>query len=234
MNLTDAELFDFALAIIICLALITLLMIFIFKPLNEAAEPLQKAQSESGQINEPIKETAQVIKDASKAKKRLSLWDSFALVPLYSGLLIVTSFLLGAKTSAWAPMMAKVLIVVTIIAVASDWIENYYSYFAIDGKTEDSRLLPWATHIKWLAIFTATIIASSIFLRFDKWGIAGALLLAASIAGIWLITVLGFDSNKIENSKAIPGAFGFQLLTLLVVGFLLLFERCRASFLDAS
>lgn len=235
MNLTDTKLRAFAWAMVIFVFFNVLLNFFIFKLLTETAKPLRQMHCESGEIKVPGNLRVQEIKDTRNAGKRFLLWDSFVFVPLYFVFLIVMSFLLRANSASWAANAANILIAVTIIATASDLIENYYTYLKYDCKIESNRLIYWAEHIKWLTIFLATGIASFIFLRFDRWGIAGALMLTTSIIGIGIVAVSSSGSNKINQSlSAICFALlGIQLLTLLIVGAcLLMITSCRANFLD--
>jgi hypothetical protein len=234
MNLSDSELLSFASALVIFYIFIAVLILVVLKPLNEDSKLLNEKSAAATNSNELVNDCDQKIKCPKDAKKRELVWDSLALVPLYSGLLIVTSFLLGSKRASSAPTLAIILISFVVIAAASDWIENYLSYFAINNGTEESRFAGLATCFKWLALFAATGTASFIFLRFNIniWIIAGVLLLLASVVGMGTIVFSGFDSSRIENSKAVIGAFGFQLLILFFVGFLLLFKSNRTNFLD--
>jgi hypothetical protein len=228
MNLADKELFYLASALVIFFTFIAVLILVVFMPLNKAIEPLMNAASKVE------KSTVEEINRVRDAKKRFLLWDSLALVPLYTGLLIATSFLLGAKNAPGARMAATFLIAVAVIAAASDWFENYLLYFE-SGDVVNSPFVVWAERFKWLAIFAATGIASLIFMRYDIWGIVFVLMAFASLVGTGLVAFSWLGSHNIEpNLKYISGAFGIQLLIFFVVGFLLLFERCRVNFLAAD
>lgn len=235
MNLTDTKLLVFAWAMVIYVFFNIILILYIFKPLTETAKPLLQMRCESGEIKVSGNLSAQEIEVAREAGKRFLLWDSFVFVPLYFLFLIVMSFLLRANSAAWAANAANILIAVMIIAAASDLVENYYTYLKFDCKIEYNRVIYWAEHIKWLTIFLATGIASLIFLRFDRWGIAGVLMLVASLIGVCIVAVSLSGSNKISQSLPVISfaLLGIQLLSLLIAGAcLLLFPSCRANFLD--
>lgn len=234
MNLSESELLNFARSLVIFFALTAVVILAILAPLKEAAEKITKSSAQEEIGGRTIESSKEEINSARRAKKRFLLWDSLALVPLYSGLLIAASFLLAAKNTAWAPTAAKFLIAFTLFAAASDWIENYLLYLAAGDGSEDSRLVWWAERLKWLWLFVAAGTASLIFLRFDSWATATVLMVIASIAGVSLIAFSSIGDRKIEPYlNFISGAFGLQLLILGVFGCLMLLcQRYRIGFLD--
>jgi hypothetical protein len=114
-----------------------------------------------------------ILETSRKAVKKFLLWDSFAFVPIYFIFLLVMSFMLLSNQANWAQITGKIVVAAAFLAVASDLAENYYSYLALENKTEHFSRIYWAAHAKWLTIFLATGILSFIFCRWDGWQLLG-------------------------------------------------------------
>jgi hypothetical protein len=219
MILTETKLWYFGAAMILFAVFTGVLSAFFNSLTAEAIQPAPFMRLTFVQTVEQVNEIVGKEDGAREGLKRFLLWDSAAFVPLYSAFFIAISFLLASKQAAWASAAAKILVFAAIIAAASDLIENYNSYLALSDKTEYISRIYWAAHVKWLAIFIVTGLASAIFLRFSWWGIAGATMLAASILGLILIATSLLGSIKIiEHHQVITAALGLQLLALLIVG----------------
>jgi hypothetical protein len=232
-NETNLQIFG---AAMILYAVLTIGLSFFFNSLTAKATlpaPIMRLEFVRGK-----EEVDGIVGGESGAREGLKtflLWDSFAFVPIYFIFLLVMSFMFFGNQANWAQVAGKMVIVLAIIAAASDLTENYYSYLALENKTEHFTRIYWAAHAKWLTIFLATGILSFIFCRWDGWAVAWAILLLSSLVGLYLtIASLLRIVNISEQHAIITGALLLQLIVLPIVGaFFLFFEKFRLDFLKS-
>lgn len=152
--------------------------------------------------------------------------DSFIIVPLYTLLFLLLSYMLAHRTSEffikYAAVFAILAAVLAIIAAVGDEVENYYTYKILqiplaDIETQiDIALIKnilAASNIKFAAAFFCSLLLSLVFLRQPAWTIDGAALTALFLLLV-LVSFFGLVGLKIHQLVS-PAMLGLILSGLL-------------------